>query len=409
MRGRGGGAGTRSREGLTHGGRGEGGGAGNDDRTGPAAPSRPRAPPPLPPTAYVVIIAAPQRSVGRSANADALAAALVNAIQAALGPRQAVVRGLDVRDPQQSAEVVRLLSSHASARKLLSPGGGLAKLPSPLLYATQEGIFTKPGMVSLQLIVDVAEQVLGRAVPPALMRVVLEFPQRHDLRFCDPWANALEAAEAPEARISTSGVGPLGGGSGAAAGAANGAAGGVGLEAALRAAGYGEGSSGGGSGGRAGAGARNPQAVAAVAMGGGPIRATPPAAAAFSVMDGYTEMAVYESGGAHDDGGIPIVSDPGLMGGGGGGGGGSGSHEDGVGMDDLRAAIIANRSRAAGRGAAGGHAAKLSIEDRIMTSLPLDAVTNDAQLRERDLIPDTSPAATAMEIAQARRARHANF
>lgn len=358
-------------------------------------------------SAYVVIISAPQRSVGRSANADALAAALVNAIQGTLGPRQAVVRGLDVRDAAQAAEVTRLLASHASSRKLLSPGGGgLAQLPSPLLYATREGIFTKPGLVSLQLIVDVAEQVLGRAMPPALMRVVLEFPQRHDLRFCDAWANALEAAEAPEARISAAGVGPLGGGTGTAQ---------VGLEAALRAAGYGErGVGGGGGGGGAGAGsgsgsaaARNPQAAAAVAMGGGPIRATPPAAGAFAVMDGYTEMAVYESGGVHEDGGIPIVSDPGIVGGGRG-------HDEGLGMDDLRAAIMANRSRGAGAGGAaamraGANPAKFSIEDRIKTSLPLDAVTSDAQLRERDLIPDTSPAATDMEIAQARRARHAGF
>lgn len=341
------------------------------------------------PPAYVVIISAPQRAVGRSANADALAAALVNTIQSALGPRQAVVQGMDVRNPAQAAAASQLLGGHPSARRLVA--NGLAGLPTPLLYAARENVFTKPGLVSLQKIVDVAEQVLHNALPPALMQVVLEYPQRHDLRFCDGWANALEAAEAPEARVSASAAGRRAAGAGGGAGSGE-----VGLEAALRAAGYGEGASAGRGGSSAMA------AAAAVEMGGGPLRAPPPAASALGIMDGYTEMAVYESGPASDTG-IPIAAEAALLRGAGG--------EDGVNMEELRAAIAARRG---GPGQAQLHhahraRAQPSIEDRIKTSIPLDGIGTDAQLRERDLIPDTSEAATVREIAQARRARHAGF
>jgi hypothetical protein len=143
----------------------------------------------------VVVVSSPRFTAGKVSNADAVAAALINMVYMRLGPRQNVVQGVDTRDPAQRNYAHTLLRS-----KGISPE---SVTDTPLLYSVQEGVFTKPGMVSLQLTLDIVSQIEQRAPSPDVMPVLLAFPRRHDLEFLPGWAAALEAAEAPEQRIMT--------------------------------------------------------------------------------------------------------------------------------------------------------------------------------------------------------------
>jgi hypothetical protein len=155
--------------------------------------------------AYCVIISAPRYTPRQGAahkadgahaggaNADAVAAALVNMVHAQLGPRQNALLGLDARDPDQRAYALRLLAER---------GIGEAWLQStPLLYSARDSVFTKPGGVSLQLLLDLAAKIQPRGPTASVVDVLLAYPQRHDLEFEPEWANALEAAERPETRM----------------------------------------------------------------------------------------------------------------------------------------------------------------------------------------------------------------
>ena len=161
--------------------------------TQPAQPRSASTQPAQPRFAYCVIISAPRFVPHQGANADAVAAALVNMVHAQLGPRQNALLGLDTRDPDQRAYALRLLADR---------GIGEAWLQStPLLYSARDTVFTKPGGVSLQLLLDLASKIQPHGPTSGVIHVLLEYPQRHDLEFEPEWANALEAAERPETRM----------------------------------------------------------------------------------------------------------------------------------------------------------------------------------------------------------------
>lgn len=143
--------------------------------------------------AYSVIISDPRFAPRQGANADAVAAALVNMVHGQLGGRQGVLLGLDARDKAQREYAARLLAEHGIGEQGLKS--------TPLLYSARDGVFTKPGMVSLQLLLDLASQIQPRGPTASVTSVLLEFPQRHDLEFEAEWANALEVAERPETRM----------------------------------------------------------------------------------------------------------------------------------------------------------------------------------------------------------------
>lgn len=197
---------------------------------------------------YAVVVSTPQRAPGKQCNADAVAATLANAVHEALGPRQMVMQALDLRNPQHRAHVTTLLTR---ARVLSVP-------TTPLFYSFSDGVFTKPGLISLQLALDVVSQVLPSPTR-RILEVLLEFPERHDLNFTDAWATAMETAETPEHRLSAhqqirgkapqfptqqrapvTGGDLRGGGGGAGAGSGSGGWGGGGMAAG---AGYGSSSS----------------------------------------------------------------------------------------------------------------------------------------------------------------------
>jgi hypothetical protein len=143
--------------------------------------------------AYSVIISDPRFAPRQGANADAVAAALVNMVHGQLGGRQGVLLGLDARDKAQREYAGRLLAEHGIEEQGLKS--------TPLLYSARDGVFTKPGMVSLQLLLDLASQIQPRGPTASVTSVLLEFPHRHDLEFEADWANALEVAERPETRM----------------------------------------------------------------------------------------------------------------------------------------------------------------------------------------------------------------
>jgi hypothetical protein len=146
--------------------------------------------------AYTVIVSEPRYAHGKASNADAVAAALVNMIYAQMGPRQNAVQGLDARDPNQKAYALRMLAE----RGLAGPAGN--RLPeTPLLFSARENVFTRPGVVSLQLVLDIASQIKPHGPGKDVMAVMLCYPMRHELVFSTAWANALEAAETPEAKM----------------------------------------------------------------------------------------------------------------------------------------------------------------------------------------------------------------
>jgi hypothetical protein len=166
---------------------------GPTSQTRPAAGSQVRPSADLPPRfAYTVIVSAPRFASGKS-NADAVAAALVNMVYAQLGPRQNVLQGVDTRDGGQRSYALGLLRAQGIASDSLPE--------TPLLYSAREGVFTKPGMISLQLTLDIVSQLERRGPSGDLLAVLLGFPMRHDLEFLPSWAAALEAAEAPERRM----------------------------------------------------------------------------------------------------------------------------------------------------------------------------------------------------------------
>lgn len=181
------------------------GGSGGSSSSGSSSGGASSGPVPRSRFAYCVIISAPRytprqgashRADGAqagNANADAVAAALVNMVHAQLGPRQNALLGLDARDPEQRAYALRLLAER---------GIGEAWLQStPLLYSARDSVFTKPGGVSLQLLLDLASKIQPRGPTAGVIDVLLAYPQRHDLEFEPEWANALEAAERPETRM----------------------------------------------------------------------------------------------------------------------------------------------------------------------------------------------------------------
>lgn len=142
--------------------------------------------------AYLVVVSQPQVEGGRRSNEDAVAASLVNMLYTTLGPRQRAVQGLDMRSPQHRELVGRMLAE----RRLPAD----AARTTPLLFSSRENVFTKPGRISLQLILDIASQMVPRGPTPEVLATLLAYPARHDLEFLPAWAAVLEAAETPERR-----------------------------------------------------------------------------------------------------------------------------------------------------------------------------------------------------------------
>jgi hypothetical protein len=143
--------------------------------------------------AYLVIVSRPHVEGGRRSNEDAVAASLVNMLHLMLGARQRAVRGLDLRNPEHRALVTRMLAE----RRLPAEAANT----TPLLFSARENVFTKPGRISLQLVLDIASQMVPRGPTPEVLATLLAYPARHDLEFLPAWAAALEAAEAPERRL----------------------------------------------------------------------------------------------------------------------------------------------------------------------------------------------------------------
>lgn len=133
---------------------------------------------------------------GRHSNEDAVAASMVNMLHMLLGSRQRAIKGLDLRNPQHRAIVNRMLTD----RRLPVEAANT----TPLLFSTRENVFTKPGRISLQLILDIASQMVPRGPTREVLATLLAYPARHDLEFLPAWAAALEAAEAPERRLVSS-------------------------------------------------------------------------------------------------------------------------------------------------------------------------------------------------------------
>lgn len=126
-------------------------------------------------------------------NADAVAASLINAIYSKLGPRQNVIQGFDLRNDQHRAHVTAFIQHNGGSRDVLLGD-------SPLFYSSMDNVFTRPGLVSLQLLLDVSSQIIP-SPPEGVVKVILDFPQRHELKFTDPWADTLEFADSPEYKM----------------------------------------------------------------------------------------------------------------------------------------------------------------------------------------------------------------
>jgi hypothetical protein len=304
--------------------------------------------------AYLVVVSQPHVSGGRLSNEDAVAASLVNMLYATLGPRQRAVQGLDVRNPQHRELVTRMLAE----RRLPAD----AVRTTPLLFSSRENVFTKPGRISLQLVLDIASQMVPRGPTPEVLATLLAFPARHDLEFLPAWAAALEAAEAPERRAVSSQA----------------------VQSKPRTFSPGE---------------RGPVTLADISAQGmaGVPRASGGAAEANHLADGM-DLDVVVDGAGGGMGAIPkfpinaipdgrggviagTAGTAGMAGGGAGGGGGSGA----------------------------GAAARFSIESRIFDSMPqIRNVTEQSAISERDLIArkhGTDEAATKEEIQRVRMER----
>lgn len=139
---------------------------------------------------YCVILQHPKRSA-QSANADAVAATIVNAVYTTLGPRQTVIQAIDLRTPLCRTHVDRVLNERGLAN---------AYSTTPLFFSKSENVFAKPGLVSLQLLVNAASYLLRRPTAD-IVAIILAFPQRHSLEFTADWADMLEEAESAEGRM----------------------------------------------------------------------------------------------------------------------------------------------------------------------------------------------------------------
>jgi hypothetical protein len=140
--------------------------------------------------AYCVVLGHPQ-SNGRVCNADAVGAALVNCVYQSKGARQTTLQGLDLRNAAHKAHVTK----HLATRNLKLPDGA-----SPLFYSSRDNVFTRPGMVSLQLLLDVVSMLVP-VPPPNVVSIILQFAERHDLNFTEAWASELERVESPEYKM----------------------------------------------------------------------------------------------------------------------------------------------------------------------------------------------------------------
>lgn len=142
---------------------------------------------------YCVIVSRPRRDTQRAAspssNADAVAAGLLNMVHTYAGPRQTIVQGFDLRNEQHRAHVLRFLDASSLSS-------------TPMFFCSNLQQFTAPGLVSLQMLLDVVSQIVPSPQPvDEGIRVMTEFPQRHELNFTDIWADVLESAESPESKL----------------------------------------------------------------------------------------------------------------------------------------------------------------------------------------------------------------
>lgn len=140
---------------------------------------------------YCVIVSRPRRDKA-TCNADAVAAALLNMVYTYAGPRQTIIQGFDLRNEQHRSHVLRFVDQSSLS-------------VTPMFFSSNLQQFTPPGIVSLQMLLDVVSQIVPS--PQAIdegIRFITEFPQRHDLHFTDTWADVLEAAESPEGKLKIS-------------------------------------------------------------------------------------------------------------------------------------------------------------------------------------------------------------
>lgn len=142
---------------------------------------------------YCVIVSRPRRDTQRgaspSSNADAVAAGLLNMVYTYAGPRQTIVQGFDLRNEQHRAHVLRFLDASSLSS-------------TPMFFCSNLQQFTAPGLVSLQMLLDVVSQIVPSPQPvDEGIRVITEFAQRHELNFSDTWADVLESAESPESKL----------------------------------------------------------------------------------------------------------------------------------------------------------------------------------------------------------------
>ncbi len=141
---------------------------------------------------YCVIVARPRRSEA-NANADAVAAALLNMVFTYSGPRQTIIQGLDLRNDQHKAHVLRFLEPSSLTH-------------TPLFFSSNLQQFTPPGLVSLQMLIDVVSQIIPSPQPvDEGIKILTEFSERGQLTFSETWADVLEAAEtmrtSPEVKL----------------------------------------------------------------------------------------------------------------------------------------------------------------------------------------------------------------